>query len=286
MKRVKKTGGRERERERREREREMAKDNEVENGKRRRAKGSKIEGKKGQSQSKNGGNNKKKNSKSSKSKTEGNGKYVDEEPEVLVAPDSEDDDGDEKEDVVRDGDEEEDEEEETNRAENGGGKEKEEATKKIKKRKENGKRKKSEGDDGDSSSTCFPMNRISRIIKSEDADIRITQESVFLVNKATEKFLELFCKEAHACALLDSKNQVWYKHLCDRVLHEFNQGSEVEPLAKFYGFKLGSVPHEIMESWEISSVVSKRKRFDFLLDIVPEKVKAEDALAEMSVAET
>ncbi|KAG5566750.1 hypothetical protein RHGRI_002327 [Rhododendron griersonianum] len=224
----------------------MAKGNEVENGKRRRAKGSKIEGK-GQSQSKNG-SNKKKNSKSSKSKMEGNGNYVDEEPEVLVAPDSEDDDGDEEEDVVRDGDEGEEEEEETNRAENGGGKEKEEATKKTKKRKENGKRKKSEGDDDDSSSTCFPMNRISRIIKSEDADIRITQESVFLVNKATEKFLELFCKEARACSLLDSKNQVWYKHL--------------------------------------SSVVSKRKRFDFLLDIVPEKLKAEDALAEMSVAET
>ncbi|KAI8573682.1 hypothetical protein RHMOL_Rhmol01G0296100 [Rhododendron molle] len=226
----------------------MAKGNEVENGKRRRAKGSKIEGK-GQSQSQNGSNNKKKNSKSSKSKIEGNGNYVDGEPEVLVAPDSEDDDGEEEEDVVRDGDEEEEEGEETNRAENGGGKEKGEATKKTKKRKGNGKRKKSEGDDDDdSSSTCFPMNRISRIIKSEDADIRITQESVFLVNKATEKFLELFCKEAHACALQGSKNQVWYKHL--------------------------------------SSVVSKRKRFDFLLDIVPEKVKAEDALAEMSVAET
>lgn len=31
----------------------------------------------------------------------------------------------------------------------------------------------------------FPMNRVSRIIKSEDSDLRISQEAVFLVNRAS-----------------------------------------------------------------------------------------------------
>ncbi|KAH7862448.1 hypothetical protein Vadar_004957 [Vaccinium darrowii] len=231
----------------------MAKGNEMENGARRIPnKGSKIEAKEQIQQSKKANKNKKKINKSNNS-TSSNGKGVDEvEPEdVVMVPDSENDAEDDI--VVQEEDGDDVEEEEASRDGNGGGKEKEEeVTKKKKmekKRNKDGKRKTSEGDDDSSSSSlCFPMNRISRIIKSEDADIRITQDSVFLINKATEKFLELFCKEAYACAVPDSKKQVWYKHL--------------------------------------SSVVSKRKRFDFLLDIVPEKVKAEDALAEMSVGET
>ncbi|KAI7983979.1 hypothetical protein LOK49_LG15G01614 [Camellia lanceoleosa] len=39
------------------------------------------------------------------------------------------------------------------------------------------------------SSHCFPIHRISRIIKSEDPDIRIAQESVFLINKASPQLL-------------------------------------------------------------------------------------------------
>nr|GEZ43735.1 DNA polymerase epsilon subunit C [Tanacetum cinerariifolium] len=50
-------------------------------------------------------------------------------------------------------------------------------------------------------------------------------------------------KEAYASAFLDQKKQIDYKHL--------------------------------------SSVVGKRKRFDFLADFVPEKVKAQDALKEV-----
>ncbi|PSS14400.1 DNA polymerase epsilon subunit C like [Actinidia chinensis var. chinensis] len=174
------------------------------------------------------------------------------EPQDLIVPDFETEDGYE---VAQNdnSDEEEDGEEAKsseianrrgNKAENGDERGKSGVTKEEKKQKKSGKSKKSESDDSHS----FPMHRISRIIKSEDADIRITQEAVFLVNKATEKFLELFCKEAGAGAFLDRKNQVWYEHL--------------------------------------SSVVSKRKRFDFLSDFVPEKVKAEDALAEMPIAET
>ncbi|XAR60455.1 DNA-directed DNA polymerase [Bertholletia excelsa] len=95
-------------------------------------------------------------------------------------------------------------------------------------------------------SLCFPTNRISKIMKSGDPDIRITQEAVFLVNKASEKFLQLFCKEAYACAFVDRKNHIEYKHL--------------------------------------TSVVSKHRRFDFLSDFVPDKVRAEDALAELASA--
>ncbi|KAL3829174.1 hypothetical protein ACJIZ3_017976 [Penstemon smallii] len=93
----------------------------------------------------------------------------------------------------------------------------------------------------------FAMNRVSRIIRSDNSNLKISQEAVFLINKASEKFLELFSKEAYANAFLDRKNYVCYNHL--------------------------------------SSVVSKRRRFDFLSDFVPEKVKAEDALNKMSEAE-
>ncbi|KAK6144451.1 hypothetical protein DH2020_021271 [Rehmannia glutinosa] len=93
----------------------------------------------------------------------------------------------------------------------------------------------------------FPMNRVSRIIKSDNSDLRISQEAVFLINRASEKFLQLFCREAYACSFLEDKNYTAYNHL--------------------------------------SSVVAKRRRFDFLSDFVPEKVKAEDALAQISEAE-
>ncbi|PON80378.1 Transcription initiation factor [Trema orientale] len=93
----------------------------------------------------------------------------------------------------------------------------------------------------------FPMERVRRIIRSEDSDMRISNEAVFLVNKATEKFLEKFCGEAYASAVKDRKKSLAYKHL--------------------------------------SSVVNKRKRYDFLSDFVPEKIKAEDALAERKLLE-
>ncbi|CAL8161321.1 unnamed protein product [Prunus armeniaca] len=96
-------------------------------------------------------------------------------------------------------------------------------------------------------SYTFPMERVKRIIRSEDSEMRISHDAVFLVNKATEKFLQKFCEDAHACCVKDRKKSLAYKHL--------------------------------------SSVVSKRKRYDFLSDYVPEKVKAEDALAKRKLAE-
>ncbi|KAL4014665.1 hypothetical protein IC575_026874 [Cucumis melo] len=94
----------------------------------------------------------------------------------------------------------------------------------------------------------FPMHRIKKIMRDENSDLRINQEALFLVNKASEMFLVQFCKDAYACCAQDRKKSLAYKHL--------------------------------------SSVVSKRKRYDFLSDFVPEKLKFEDALKERSMAES
>lgn len=90
----------------------------------------------------------------------------------------------------------------------------------------------------------FPMSRIERIVRSDCDDVRISQEALFLINKASEEFLQQFVNDAYACSVKDRKNYVSYKH--------------------------------------IASAVSKCKRFDFLSDFVPERVSAEKALAERS----
>ncbi|KAI4334420.1 hypothetical protein L6164_019117 [Bauhinia variegata] len=108
-----------------------------------------------------------------------------------------------------------------------------------------GKRKKGD-DDGkvaeDSKTQRFPMHRIKTIIRAEENDSRVSQEAVFVINKATEKFLEQLTQNAYTCCMQDRKKSLSYKHL--------------------------------------SSVVNKQRRYDFLSDFVPEKIKAEDALAE------
>ncbi|XP_051120762.1 DNA polymerase II subunit B3-1 [Andrographis paniculata] len=93
----------------------------------------------------------------------------------------------------------------------------------------------------------LPMNRVSRIIRTENLDIRISQEAVFVINRATEKFLQLLCSEAYARSLVDKKKFVAYNHL--------------------------------------ASTISKRECYTFLSDFIPQKVKAEDALAQMQEAE-
>ncbi|XP_022944558.1 DNA polymerase epsilon subunit C-like isoform X2 [Cucurbita moschata] len=59
----------------------------------------------------------------------------------------------------------------------------------------------------------FPMNRIKKIMRDENSDLRINQEALFLVNKATEMFLVQFCKDAYACCAQDRKKSLAYKHL-------------------------------------------------------------------------
>ncbi|XP_020214120.2 DNA polymerase epsilon subunit C [Cajanus cajan] len=94
----------------------------------------------------------------------------------------------------------------------------------------------------------FPMNRIRTMIKGEDPDMRVSQEALLAINNAVEKFLEQFTQDAYASCVQDRKKSLHYKHL--------------------------------------AHVVSKQRRYDFLSDFVPEKVKAEDALREREVHQT
>ncbi|XP_065866672.1 DNA polymerase II subunit B3-1 [Euphorbia lathyris] len=121
-------------------------------------------------------------------------------------------------------------------------------TSKSSKPNKNNKRKQNnDGEEGDGTMCKFPMARIKRIIKSEDPSLQLPQDVVFLVNKATEKFIEQFSEEAYHCSVQDRKKALAYKHL--------------------------------------SSVVSKDKRFDFLSDYVPVKLKAEAALEQRKLVE-
>ncbi|KAA0035335.1 DNA polymerase epsilon subunit C [Cucumis melo var. makuwa] len=61
----------------------------------------------------------------------------------------------------------------------------------------------------------FPMHRIKKIMRDENSDLRINQEALFLVNKASEMFLVQFCKDAYACCAQDRKKSLAYKHLCN-----------------------------------------------------------------------
>ncbi|CAN1249620.1 DNA polymerase II subunit B3-1 [Linum perenne] len=101
-----------------------------------------------------------------------------------------------------------------------------------------------DGGEGDDGTMCrFPMARIRRIMTSEAPNLHPGlegQDVVFLVNRATEMFLEKFSEEGHRSAIDDRKKSLDYKHL--------------------------------------ATVVSQSKRFDFLSDFVPLKVKAVDAL--------
>ncbi|XP_058105230.1 DNA polymerase II subunit B3-1 [Magnolia sinica] len=95
-------------------------------------------------------------------------------------------------------------------------------------------------------SICFPTNRIKRIVRGDCPDFRTTSDSVFLFNKATELFLEHFAEDAYACAVRNPKKSISYEHL--------------------------------------SSVVSN-KRYEFLSDYVPQKLRAQDALSAKALAE-
>ncbi|WOH02146.1 hypothetical protein DCAR_0521534 [Daucus carota subsp. sativus] len=120
------------------------------------------------------------------------------------------------------------------------GKKEEAEEKKVKKSKP--KKEEVVEEEGNGPLYAFPMNRVTRIVKSESSDVKLSAEAAFLFNKASEKFLELFSKEAYSCAFKDGKKKIEYQHL--------------------------------------SSLVPESKRFDFLADFVPPKVKVADALKE------
>eukprot|EP00252_Welwitschia_mirabilis_P011413 TRINITY_DN25651_c0_g1_i1.p1 TRINITY_DN25651_c0_g1~~TRINITY_DN25651_c0_g1_i1.p1 ORF type:complete len:158 (+),score=25.19 TRINITY_DN25651_c0_g1_i1:56-529(+) len=93
---------------------------------------------------------------------------------------------------------------------------------------------------------AFPTSRVKRIIRSE-FDIKTNAEALFLINKATEKFLECFAKDAFENLSKNKPNTLAYTNL--------------------------------------SSTVASEKRYEFLTDFVPQKVKAKDALSQRSVTE-
>ncbi|KAF9596917.1 hypothetical protein IFM89_014481 [Coptis chinensis] len=111
-------------------------------------------------------------------------------------------------------------------------------------------------------SCCFPANRINRIIRSEGADFRITQESIFLINKATydhaNAFSNKFINKILVVNIHSANLKARFKaHTMLEALHFNLLGMEALPFA-----------------------VSKGKKYDFLSDFVPDKIRAEDALLE------
>lgn len=106
----------------------------------------------------------------------------------------------------------------------------------------------------DGSSCVFPTARVRRLIGEGgggENSFRVTNEAVFLINKASEMFLQSFTKDAYLSSSTKGKSKnksLMYDHL--------------------------------------SSLVCNEKRYEFLSDFVPEKVRAEDALKEWEVVET
>nr|BAJ99514.1 predicted protein [Hordeum vulgare subsp. vulgare] len=89
--------------------------------------------------------------------------------------------------------------------------------------------------------TCsFPMARVRVLMRDKDATIRSNTETVFLVNKASELFLEAFVEDAYQNALKGRKKSIAYDNLSAGVCNE--------------------------------------KRYKFLSDFVPLRVTAGDAL--------
>ncbi|KAH9288539.1 hypothetical protein KI387_032656 [Taxus chinensis] len=77
-------------------------------------------------------------------------------------------------------------------------------------------------------SMAFPMARVRRLIKSEE-DIRISLEAAFLVNKATERFLEQFIEDTFEYVPEENRNILCYKQLslavANQKRYEFLAGS-------------------------------------------------------------
>ncbi|KAK1259259.1 hypothetical protein QJS04_geneDACA005641 [Acorus gramineus] len=96
----------------------------------------------------------------------------------------------------------------------------------------------------------FPESRVRRLMRAEAPGdgFRATKDAVFLINKATERFLQVLSGDACVCSLRDRKRCIGYKHL--------------------------------------SSVVCKKKRYEFLSDFVPKKIKAKEALEARASTET
>ncbi|KAI4385506.1 hypothetical protein MLD38_003524 [Melastoma candidum] len=107
----------------------------------------------------------------------------------------------------------------------------------LKNRQVNGEK----ADTKDTRSCRLPLNRVRTMVRSDDPNIRVTNESYFLICKATEYFIEQLCDDAFS-------------------------------LAASHGLK------KLLKYDHLASLVYNMDRYDFLSDYVPLKIKAKDAL--------
>ncbi|WOL09602.1 hypothetical protein Cni_G18355 [Canna indica] len=126
----------------------------------------------------------------------------------------------------------------------GGSTKKEEKKKRKRKTVENDSSAAGYDEEGDSASCSFPMSRVRRLMRLEGGNTNVTNgissDAVFLVNKASEMFLEKFVEDSYCRGIKRQK--------------------------KFLSYK------------DLASNVHSRKRYEFLSDFVPEMLRAEDAL--------
>lgn len=92
-----------------------------------------------------------------------------------------------------------------------------------------------------SSQALIPMTRVRTIMKSSPEITNISQDTLYIVCKATELFIQTFAKEAYKNS--NKSTELDYKKLAD--------------------------------------LVTKDDKFQFLSEIVPFKVKAKEALKEI-----
>ncbi|XP_042419399.1 protein PXR1-like [Zingiber officinale] len=102
-------------------------------------------------------------------------------------------------------------------------------------------------------SCSFPMSRVRRLMRLEGGNANVTitgiaSNAVFLVNKASEMFLEKFVEDSYSRGTKRQKKSLNYN--------------------------------------DLSSTVHGQKGYEFLSDFVPEKMRAEDALKAMASVET
>ncbi|XP_074591614.1 uncharacterized protein LOC141847462 [Curcuma longa] len=102
-------------------------------------------------------------------------------------------------------------------------------------------------------SCSFPMSRVRRLMRLEGGNANVTitgiaSNAVFLVNKASEMFLEKFVEDSYSRGTKRQKKSLNYN--------------------------------------DLSSTVHGRKGYEFLSDFVPEKIRADDALKAMASVET
>ncbi|KAG4967305.1 hypothetical protein AAZX31_12G066000 [Glycine max] len=130
-----------------------------------------------------------------------------------------------------------------------------------------------EGNGEEAKMNVFPMNRIRTMIKGEDPEMRVSQEALFAINNTVVGFLFLASSSPLFRCLYPSSFSSF--SLQEKFLEQFTQDA--------YAF-CAQDRKKCLSYDHLAHVVSKQRRYDFLSDFVPERVKAEDALRERSAA--